>query len=223
MNKLNCNVCNLRILKNVVENELSKSKTQQTDKRFANLEQRCIDLELALQHEKEKNVCENSWVKQSLISGNTKKALKDKNNSLIVKLNHKTLEISDMKAQLQDKTIANAEIRESLNKIKGSSIYSSNHVSTLTPKESVGSNDMVHNYYLEEAKKKVQIQKEQALNSKPSVQKTSRLPNTANCSKPKPRNFYQQLRNWPFSMSSRVTNKAVHIAETPRNHKPFLK
>ncbi|GJU50287.1 retrovirus-related pol polyprotein from transposon TNT 1-94 [Tanacetum coccineum] len=150
---------------------------------------------------------------------NTKKALKDKNNSLIVKLNRKALEISDMKAQLQDKTIANAEIRE----IKGSSIYSLIHVSTPTPKESVGSNDMVHNYYLEEAKKKAQIQKEQALNSKPSVQNTSRLPNTANGSKPKPRNSYQQLRNWPFSMSSRVTNKVVHKAETPRNHKPFLK
>ncbi|GJY09890.1 hypothetical protein Tco_0378075 [Tanacetum coccineum] len=81
---------------------------------------------------------------------------------------------------------------------------------------------MVHNYYLEEAKKKRQIQKEQALNSKPSVLKSARLPNTANGSKPKPRNSYQQPRNCPPSMSSRVSNKVVNIAEPPRNSKPFL-
>ncbi|GJS72059.1 hypothetical protein Tco_0704900 [Tanacetum coccineum] len=71
-----------------LELELSKSTTQQTNKRFSNLDQHCIELELALQHEKEKN-------------------------------------------------------------------------------ESVGLNDMVHNYYLEEAKKKAQLQKDKALNSKP--------------------------------------------------------
>ncbi|GJZ86299.1 hypothetical protein Tco_0657909, partial [Tanacetum coccineum] len=78
--------------------ELSKSKTQQMDKRFANLEQHCIDLELALQHEKENNVCENSWIKQSLILGDTEKALKDKIDSLIAELNHKTVESHDLRA-----------------------------------------------------------------------------------------------------------------------------
>nr|GEX22365.1 GRIP and coiled-coil domain-containing protein [Tanacetum cinerariifolium] len=92
----------------------------------------------------------------------------------------------------------------------------------MSPKESVGSNDMVHNYYLEEAKKKVQIQKEHALNSKPSVQKTARLPNTANGTKPKPRNSYKQPRNWPPSISSHVSNRTVNIAKPPRNSKPFL-
>nr|GEV95896.1 ribonuclease H-like domain-containing protein [Tanacetum cinerariifolium] len=42
------------------------------------------------------------------------------------------------------------------------------HVSFQTPRESVGSNDMVHNYYLEEAKKKAQLQNDKALNTKPS-------------------------------------------------------
>ncbi|GKC69669.1 hypothetical protein Tco_1115552 [Tanacetum coccineum] len=60
-----------------VEIKLNKSKTQQTDKHFANLEQHCIELELALQHEKEKIVCENSWGKQSLTSGDKEEALKD--------------------------------------------------------------------------------------------------------------------------------------------------
>ncbi|GJS75299.1 hypothetical protein Tco_0725180, partial [Tanacetum coccineum] len=70
--------------------ELSKSNTPQTDKHFANLEQHCIELELALQHQKEKNVFENSWFQQPLTSG--------QNNSLIVELNRKTLETDDLKA-----------------------------------------------------------------------------------------------------------------------------
>ncbi|GJU05503.1 hypothetical protein Tco_1121933 [Tanacetum coccineum] len=105
----------------------------------------------------------------------------------------------------------------------GPSRYSSNHVSKTTLKESVGSNDMIHNYYLEEAKKKAQLQKHKALNSKPSVITPARLSNTASGRKLKPSNYNQQTRNWPPSMSSRVTNKAVHIAEKPRNQNPFLK
>ncbi|GJU66530.1 hypothetical protein Tco_1252789 [Tanacetum coccineum] len=81
-----------------LETELSKSKTQQINKHFANLEQRCIDLELALQHEKKKNVCENSWVKRSLRLGDTEKALKDKIDSLIAELNRKTVETHDLRA-----------------------------------------------------------------------------------------------------------------------------
>ncbi|GJY05406.1 hypothetical protein Tco_0371346 [Tanacetum coccineum] len=105
----------------------------------------------------------------------------------------------------------------------GPSRNSPKHVSFQSPRESVGSNDMVHNYYLEEAKKKAQLQKDKALNTKPSVQQSARLPNTANGNKPKPRNFNQQPRNWPPSMSSRVSNRTVNIAEPPRNQKPFLK
>ncbi|GJR93559.1 hypothetical protein Tco_0265733 [Tanacetum coccineum] len=74
----------------------------------------------------------------------------------------------------------------------------------------------------EEAMKKAQIQKDNAFNTKPSVQNPARLPNTTNGSKPKPRNSYQQPRNWPPAISSRVSNKAVNIAEPPRNSIPFL-
>ncbi|GJU06436.1 hypothetical protein Tco_1122866 [Tanacetum coccineum] len=88
--------------------------------------------------------------------------------------------------------------------------------------ESVGSNDMVHNYYLEEGKKKAQLQKDKALDSKPSVITLVRIPYTTNGSKPKSRNSYKQPRNWPPSMSSRVSNKVVNIAEPPRKSKPFL-
>ncbi|GJY18090.1 hypothetical protein Tco_0389581 [Tanacetum coccineum] len=62
----------------------------------------------------------------------------------------------------------------------GPSRNSPKHVSFQSPREFVGSNDMVHNYYLEEAKKKAQLQKDKALNTKPSVQQSARLPNTTN-------------------------------------------
>ncbi|GJW15466.1 hypothetical protein Tco_0019599 [Tanacetum coccineum] len=101
-----------------LEIELNKSKSQQSDKRFTNLERHCINIKLALQHEKEKNVSKNSWVKQSLISGDTEKSLKDKNDSLIVELNRKTLDSCDLRVQLQDKIIAYTELRESMNQSK---------------------------------------------------------------------------------------------------------
>ncbi|GJR42538.1 hypothetical protein Tco_1310641 [Tanacetum coccineum] len=105
----------------------------------------------------------------------------------------------------------------------GPSRNSPKHLSFQSPKESVGSNDMVHNYYLEEAKKKAQLQKNKALNTKPSMQQSTRLPNTTNSNKPKPRNFNQQPRNWPLSMSSHVSNRTVNTTEPPRNQKTFLK
>nr|GEV42360.1 hypothetical protein [Tanacetum cinerariifolium] len=89
------------------------------------------------------------------------------------------------------------------------------HVSFQSPKESVGSNDMVHNYYLEEAKKKAQLQKDKALDTKPSVQQSARLPNIANGNKPKPRNFNQQPKNWPPSMSSRVVHATTKEVLSP--------
>ncbi|GKF30804.1 hypothetical protein Tco_0100602 [Tanacetum coccineum] len=77
------------------------------------------------------------------------------------------------------------------------------------------SNDIVHNHYLEKAKKSAQLQKDKEVNGKPSMIDPVRLPNTANGCKPKP-------RNWQESMSSRVLNKDVHLGEH-RKQKPFLK
>ncbi|GKE66157.1 hypothetical protein Tco_1520318 [Tanacetum coccineum] len=89
------------------------------------------------------------------------------------------------------------------------------HVSFQSPKEFVGSNYMVHNYYLKKAKKSAQLQKDKDVNGKHSMIDPARLPNTANGCKPKP-------RNWQASMSSRVSNKDVHLGEH-RKQKPFLK
>ncbi|GJS97699.1 glycoside hydrolase family 3 C-terminal domain-containing protein, partial [Tanacetum coccineum] len=112
-------VCQLTDQCKRLKTDLSKRHKQKPDKDFAHLKQHYINLELALQHAKEKNVCENSWEKQRQTSGNNDKVWKNQNDSLIAELNWKMLEINDLKAQLQDKTIANAEMRERLNKLKG--------------------------------------------------------------------------------------------------------
>ncbi|GKC33919.1 hypothetical protein Tco_1046303, partial [Tanacetum coccineum] len=77
------------------------------------------------------------------------------------------------------------------------------------------SNDMVHNHYLEEAKKKTQ---ESCRNSEPSVMPSARSQSTTNGSKPKPN---QKSRNWPASKSSCVTTKTVPITEHSRNSRSF--
>nr|GFC43870.1 hypothetical protein [Tanacetum cinerariifolium] len=147
-------------------------------------------------------------------------------------------EIQYLKAQLQDKNIAISELKKLIEKIKGKGVDTNfekqsilgkphlqpirnqlvitpKHVSFQSPMESIGSNDMVHNYYLEEAKKKAQLHKDKALNTKPIVQQSAGLPNTAIGNKPKP-------RNWPPSMSSRVSNRTVNIAEPPMNQNHWL-
>nr|GEU77250.1 hypothetical protein [Tanacetum cinerariifolium] len=80
------------------------------------------------------------------------------------------------------------------------------------------SNDMVHNHYLEEAKKKTQ---ESDRNSSPSVMPSARSQSTANDCNPKPRINNQNSRYWPASKSSYVTTKTVPIAEHSRNSKNF--
>ncbi|GKG28828.1 hypothetical protein Tco_0416193, partial [Tanacetum coccineum] len=75
-------------------------------------------------------------------------------------------------------------------------------------------NDMVHNHYLEEAKKQT---REIGKNSKASVIPSTRSQGTTNGSKQKSRINNQKYRNWPTSKSSRVTTKTVPIAEHSRN------
>ncbi|GJR59748.1 reverse transcriptase domain-containing protein [Tanacetum coccineum] len=68
------------------------------------------------------------------------------------------------------------------------------------------SNDMVHNHYLEEAKKKTQ---ESGRNSRPSVMPSARSQSTANGSKPKPRINNQKSRIWHLRLVMRTASKAV--------------
>ncbi|GKA70583.1 hypothetical protein Tco_0776722, partial [Tanacetum coccineum] len=72
------------------------------------------------------------------------------------------------------------------------------------------SNVMVHNHYLDEARKKSQ---KKGRNSEPSVMPSARSQSTGNGSKPKPRINNQKSRNWPASKSSCVMTKTVPLAE----------
>ncbi|GJZ40191.1 hypothetical protein Tco_0586754 [Tanacetum coccineum] len=63
-------------------------------------------------------------------------------------------------------------------------IASRNSRNSLKNMSRFSSNDMVHNYYLEKAKKKTQ---ERGRNSRPSVMPSAKSQSTANGSKPKPR------------------------------------
>ncbi|GJR77607.1 hypothetical protein Tco_0089972 [Tanacetum coccineum] len=81
------------------------------------------------------------------------------------------------------------------------------------------SNDMVHNYYQEEARKKTQ---ERNRNSKSSVMHTASPQNTTKGSKPKPRSNNQTSRSLPVSKSSCVTITAVPKADHSKNSSSFL-
>nr|GEW16303.1 retrovirus-related Pol polyprotein from transposon TNT 1-94 [Tanacetum cinerariifolium] len=76
------------------------------------------------------------------------------------------------------------------------------------------SNDMVHNHYLEEAKKRTQ---ECSRNSEPSLMTYARSQSTANGCKPMPRRNTQTSRNWLASKNSFVTTMTVPIAERSKN------
>ncbi|GJY40972.1 hypothetical protein Tco_0428242 [Tanacetum coccineum] len=80
------------------------------------------------------------------------------------------------------------------------------------------SNDMVHNHYLDEARKKTQ---ERDRNSKTSVMPSTRIQSTPDGSKPKPRSTNQTTRNWPASKSSCITITDVPKADHSRNASSF--
>ncbi|GKA83918.1 hypothetical protein Tco_0805513 [Tanacetum coccineum] len=80
------------------------------------------------------------------------------------------------------------------------------------------SNDMVHNHYLDVAKKKIQ---ERDKNSTTSVTTSARIQTTADDSKPKPRSNNQTSRSLPVSKSSRVTITAVPKADHSKSSSSF--
>ncbi|GKC37906.1 retrovirus-related pol polyprotein from transposon TNT 1-94 [Tanacetum coccineum] len=73
------------------------------------------------------------------------------------------------------------------------------------------SNDMAHNYYLEEAKKKTQ---DKNRNLKPREMPSARTHHTPNTCTPKPRSNNQTSRNWPASKSSEEMLKASKAINT---------
>ncbi|GJZ60504.1 hypothetical protein Tco_0616320 [Tanacetum coccineum] len=80
------------------------------------------------------------------------------------------------------------------------------------------SNDMVHNHYLDEARKKTQ---ERDRNSKTSMMPFARFQSTPDGSKPKPRSNNQTSRSLPVSKSSRVTITVVPKADNFKSSTSF--
>ncbi|GKC11533.1 hypothetical protein Tco_1008315 [Tanacetum coccineum] len=80
------------------------------------------------------------------------------------------------------------------------------------------SNDMVHNHYLDEARKKTQ---EIDRNSKTSMMPSARFQSTADGSKPKPRSNNQTPRSFPVSKSSCVTITVVPKADHSKSSSSF--
>ncbi|GKA64643.1 hypothetical protein Tco_0764350, partial [Tanacetum coccineum] len=85
-------------------------------------------------------------------------------------------------------------------------------------KESYGSHDMAHKYYLKVAKKKTQ---DKNTNLKPSVMHTTSLQNTTNGSKPKPRSNNQTSRSLVVPKSSREMLNGVPLVDHSRNSSSF--
>nr|GEY11273.1 hypothetical protein [Tanacetum cinerariifolium] len=84
--------------------------------------------------------------------------------------------------------------------------------------ESYGSNDMAHNHYLEEVRKKTE---ERNRNSKSSVMHTTSLQNTTNGSKPKPSYKNLTSRSLPVPKSSCGMSNSVPLKSHSRNSGAF--
>nr|GFB30919.1 hypothetical protein [Tanacetum cinerariifolium] len=80
------------------------------------------------------------------------------------------------------------------------------------------SNDIVHNHYLDEAKKKTQ---ERDRNSKPSVMTPARFQSTPADSKPKPMSTNHSSRSLPMSKSSCVPMPAIPKADHSKSPSSF--
>ncbi|GJX31568.1 hypothetical protein Tco_0241423 [Tanacetum coccineum] len=120
-------------------------------------------------------------------------------------------EIQDLKAQMQDKNIAISELKKLIENCKGKSVETQFNKPSVVRRTKPNANESPK----PSRKLSAQLQKDKKVNGKPSMIDPARLPNTANGCKPKP-------RNWQASMSSRVSNKDVHLGEH-RKQKPFLK
>ncbi|GKA98732.1 hypothetical protein Tco_0826669, partial [Tanacetum coccineum] len=81
-------------------------------------------------------------------------------------------------------------------------------------KESYGSNDIAHNHFLEEARKKTQ---DRNWNLKPREMPSARTHHTPNACTPKPKINNQTFSNWPASKSSNVKLNVVQKADHSRN------
>ncbi|GJT85890.1 hypothetical protein Tco_1067607 [Tanacetum coccineum] len=118
------------------ENISLKKTVAQLQKDFSRMEAHCVNMELKYQqqalkdgqHENEKLHKENEHLKETYKDlydsiKNTRVQTKDHNDSLIAQINSKTIESADLKAQIQEKVLANIALKKNeLRKLKGNSV-----------------------------------------------------------------------------------------------------
>ncbi|GJR43163.1 hypothetical protein Tco_1311266 [Tanacetum coccineum] len=117
--------------------------------------------------------------------------------------------------KIQEKVFTIAALKNELRKLQGNIVDTKNSSKNM-PRFT--SNDMVYNYYLEEARKKTQ---ERNKNSKSSVMHTASPKNTTKGSKPKPRSNNQTSKSLPVSKSSCVTITVMPKADHSKNSSSF--
>ncbi|GJS61817.1 hypothetical protein Tco_0656601 [Tanacetum coccineum] len=213
----------------------------------------------------------------------TRVQTKDHNDSLIAKINSKTVENADLKAQIQEKVFANVALKNELRKLKGNSVDTKfakpsilgkpvlqpprnqsvvrqpnafkserpnfskprfasqvdvnnvlskpvtphylpkvresvfvkpHHViasgsSRNSSKESYGSNDMAHNYYLEEAKKKTQ---DKNRNLKPREMPSARTHHTPNAYHSRNPSLFSDSKHFVCSTCQKCVFNTYHYA-----------
>nr|GEV88717.1 hypothetical protein [Tanacetum cinerariifolium] len=200
------------------ENSLLKETVAQFQKYFSRMKAHCIALELKYQNQALKSGQHGQILNETSSKARIKKEI-DVLEIMNIKLEH-----SVAKLRKENKTLKKhyKDLNNNLSKPitqyylpkKSKSAFakpdhmiassSSRNSSKNMPRFS--SNDMVHNHYLDEAKKNTQ---ERDRNSKTSVMTPARFQSTADDSKPKPRSTNHSSRSLPISKSSCVTITAM--------------
>ncbi|GJT71645.1 hypothetical protein Tco_1030931 [Tanacetum coccineum] len=145
------------------------------------MEAHCVNLELKYQN-------------QALKEGQHGQFLKAKSNEAKVK--HDIDVIETINIELEHKVAKllkeNETLKRHYKELEREYAFAKPHYMIAPSSSRYSSNDMVHNHYLEESKKKTQAR---GRNSRPSVMPSARSQSTANDCKPKPRSNTQTSRN----------------------------
>ncbi|GJS04316.1 hypothetical protein Tco_0320824 [Tanacetum coccineum] len=229
------------------ENILLKETVAQFQKDFSRMEAHCIALELKYQNQSLKSgqhgqILNETKQTTSLLANNAElkaqiqekvfaiAALKNdlrklKGNSVDTKFDKTSVLGKPVLPSLRNQSVVrqpnafkSERAQMSKQRIRLCKIASSSSRNSSKNMPRFSSNDMVHNHYLDVAKKKIQ---ERDRNSTTSVTTSARIQTTADDSKPKPRSNNQTSRSLPVSKSSRVMITAVPKADHSKSSSSF--
>ncbi|GJW47417.1 hypothetical protein Tco_0079063 [Tanacetum coccineum] len=200
------------------ENICLKKTVAQFQKDFSRMEAHCVNVELKYQNQALKEGQHGQFLKVK-----RKPVLQPHKNQSVV--NQPTAFKSERPRISKPRFASQVDVNNNLSKPVTTHYLPKERESAVTkPYHMIApglsrysANDMVHNHYLEEAKKKTQ---ESGRNSRPSVMPSARSQSTANGRKPKSRIHNQKSKNWPASKTSYVTTKTVQSNKTTNRNKP---